>query len=43
MVEPAVGIRGKIGVFCKNVLRADILLQLHEVTFFANFYVERMK
>jgi hypothetical protein len=43
MLEPAIGIRGKIGIFRKNVLGTYILLQLHEEALLTNHYMERVE
>src|SRR5260370_41580107 len=43
MFQPSVGIGGKIGVFGKDVLGTDLLLQLHQITLFAHLYMQRVK
>src|SRR5258708_16246689 len=43
MFQPSVGIGGKIGVFGKDVLGTDILLQLHQITLLADLHMQRVK
>jgi hypothetical protein len=43
MLEPAIGIRGKVGIFRKYVLRTYIFLQLHEEALLTYHDVERIE
>ncbi len=43
MFEPTVGIRRKIRVFGKDVLRTHVFFQLHQIALFAYLHMQRIK